>query len=1173
LLQKFTSSEGYFVPTVDDVYDNAPEQKALAATEAANGGIKIDANGAVFGMRTALKDRFVGEDITLRFNNYNYNNGSLVVGLTSSVNPGAIWNFEAATGRFGVYFCIGYNNSVWVTVPYQANTMTQILTDESLSNDNLMNKEFFVNIKCTPYTYTYSSSAGPISVTRYKITFAITVDGKTLTANIDEKITTTPVGGTYSGAMDQFKPDEAQVVIESLAGYNPSTGVSNNVIGQATSIELTGIKSLPYSSADAAKVDAVIAAINALPDTASLSIRDQVDDVWNQYFELITPAARAGVTNYSKLKALHDGIFNLRRGSSIVTEYVDVDVVVNKIDNSGLVTPYVDDSQVKYDSTGIWPEWTKDLVMAEVNLSKATEGGTILKEDVEPLLQHLAETGINGLWVLPINDTGIDTTSPYCNYGPHTICPYLTGVLPYGTDYSEFDGDYTQGFANFKEFVDLAHSYNIRIFMDIVPWGVSHYAPIVTEHPEYFYGDSSWGGRAYDENNKNGYFNDLEAWYMDSIVDSYLATGIDGIRWDLEPNHFGFDTVEKVLDTLKAAGKKPLFFSEDITSRSDPDDPSIIAYAFEQCYGVTGKGVGSQTVSEVFFKDVDIVKAIKTGAHIGESTTRPQWATNGAAKYYAYQMSSHDVIGYHQSSLASWAYEYAFSSFIPIFYVGEEWQSKHNGGLSGLEIKWSELEDPAHAEYFESVKKLLGLRWMYKDMLNSTVDNHKNTNICSVDVIGSDHVKGYARYAGNEAIVVVPNVNEKSTAAAEFTVELPISDMGLTGYNYYTVTDMLTGDMVVSGSAAEVAYFSETIEHNTAGVYLVSGNATDVTWSVNESGTLVISGTGAVQDAPWASANTTVNKVVVESGITSLPADAFANFEELTTVCLPATVNALPNMAQDTVVIVVEGSTAERLAKAAGYTVAYNSELEIDTITVVVGDGSKTVEVVLDASCAGSYTDIKAIFGTTVVTEYETIGKKVIFKYTTTDEDVTIKLEGTDILGEPASTDTASINLSRMNGAAGTRYVQYLEIDCGDANGDGVTDIKDLVRAKKMVAQLADSNSTADLSGDGNVAAADLTLLAKLIVKGKKGMEAYTVTFAEAESDVIYDVVYVPAGFKATTDVLPVKEDTFFAGWDKSLANVSEDMVVYATFSNDVGADFSEGDLSGEIPEDWEYGD
>lgn len=1145
--------DGYYVPTTDDIFDISPTSIALAATNAQNGGVKIDATGAVWGMRTRLKDRYVVEDITLRFDNYNPNNGSFILGLASGVQNTSTWNKEAATGRFGIFFLIGYDNSVWVTVPHQANTMARLITDEKLSVDNLINKEFVVNVKSQPYNFTYTSSAGPVTVERYKMTFAITVDGKTISANVDDKVTTTPVGGPYSGVMDQFRLDNAQVLIQSVGDYNPETAAGTYGSRHSATIDLTGIIFNELTSAQQTAANAVISAINALPDTATSDIQDDVDAVWKQYYSLVEPKVRAAVTNFDKLQALHDALLNLRRGDSIVTEYIAKDVAVSKIDNSALVTPYKPDSEVSYDSTGYWPDYTKDLVMAEVNLKLASDGGTILAKDIEPMLQHLAETGVNGLWVMPIHDQGVDNTSIYCNYGPHTICPYLTGVLDSGTDYSKFDGDYTQGFANFKEFVDLAHSYNIRIFIDIVPWGVSYKAPFYIENQNYFTGDSGWGGAEYDYNNA-----ELEAWYKDSVVNTYMATGVDGIRWDLEPNHFGYDTVEDIRATLNANGKKPLFFSEDINNRGTG------AYAFEQCYGITGKGVGSQTVSEVFFRDIDIVEAIKTGAHIGASTTRPAWATNGAAKYYAYQMSSHDVVGYHQSSLASWAYEYAFSSFIPIFYMGEQWQSAHTGGLAGYKINWAELSNADNAKYFENVKQLLALRWMYKDILNSNVDNHKDTNICSVDVIGTDLVKGYARYAGNQAVVVVPNVNERSTAAATFTVELPMTDMGLDGHTYYTVTDMLTGDMIVSGSAAEVSYFSDVIEYNTAGVYLVSANETDVTWSLAEDGTLTINGEGAITDAPWASAFATTKVIKIQEGITSVPADAFANFDGLKAAHLPSTLMTLPNLSNDVIIIADRGSDIEKAAKEAGYTVVGELKFNIDSVVVSKRANAATVKVYADSNLFKVYDGLKLVYGSNTKNQYTQKGAKVEFSITTSLTDFNIYLtDGKN------TTQAVAIDMSKMQ--SGKSYAIYGDTAYGDANGDGVTNVKDLVRTKKIVAQLEASNNDADLNGDKVVTTADLTLIAKIIVNSKK-LECCVVTFADYDGT-IYDVTVVPAGCKATTSVKPAKEGEIFVGWSQSLVGVSANMTVYPSYGGETDADFSGNDMSGTIPEDWEYGD
>lgn len=154
--------------------------------------------------------------------------------------------------------------------------------------------------------------------------------------------------------------------------------------------------------------------------------------------------------------------------------------------------------------------------------------------------------------------------------------------------------------------------------------------------------------------------------------------------------------------------------------------------------------------------------------------------------------------------------------------------SGHNGStgklpttLFGVKINDFEeqLKDPVKREYYENVKYLISLRWKYKDILNASTANHRDTNICAVKLKGSTFVNGYARYKDDKGIIVVPNVNEGSTKAVEMTIALPLEDMGLDNYKTYTLTDLMTNEVMIKGDAKAISLFKDTIEHNTCGIY------------------------------------------------------------------------------------------------------------------------------------------------------------------------------------------------------------------------------------------------------------------------------------------------------------------------------------------------------------------
>lgn len=507
--------------------------------------------------------------------------------------------------------------------------------------------------------------------------------------------------------------------------------------------------------------------------------------------------------------------------TSVVCGFAASDKIVKNdkgyIDNSSLVTPYVTDDKVELDEYG-WPTWTKDLVLAEARIEKMSENGTCLRKDVEPFIKHLAETGVNGLWVTPVEDKGLDTvSSTYCNMGVETVDPYLTGQLKKGEPYSNFgatDEDYAEGRRILKEeFVKTCHDYNVRVFFDKVPWGVSKVSPLATElHPEWFKGDSKWGGVDFKLDHEG-----VQQYYLKSNLEFIEETGCDGIRWDLEPSYFGYEMYEEMHDILNTKGIKSLFFSEDQSFHSNR------AYAFAQFGDVVGRGATSQNAESYYFNDIDIVESVKTGKNIGHSMLRGT-GESGQSRYYCYQVSSHDVIYYHQASIAGWGYQFLYGSFIPLWYVGEEWNGYCNGSMYGAKIDDFAEQCDKNRDYYEEVKELIAYRWIYKDIINASTENHLDTNICSVKVKGTTLVQGYARYKDNKGFIVVPNVNEGTDKAVEMTVAVPLEPMDLDNYKTYKLTNVRTGAVIAEGDASKVLSFKDTIEHGNIGLYLLEAN-------------------------------------------------------------------------------------------------------------------------------------------------------------------------------------------------------------------------------------------------------------------------------------------------------------------------------------------------------------
>lgn len=191
------------------------------------------------------------------------------------------------------------------------------------------------------------------------------------------------------------------------------------------------------------------------------------------------------------------------------------------------------------------------------------------------------------------------------------------------------------------------------------------------------------------------------------------------------------------------------------------------------------------------------------------------------------------------------------------------------------------------------------------------------------------------------------------------------------------------------------------------------------------------------------------------------------------------------------------------------------------------------------------------------VTEYTVIDGNYIYSYATEDTSADVSVA----IGE----DTIACAVARFNGEVGSKYAIYAALTAGDANSDSTTDIKDVVRIKRIIANdtAIEATSAADIDGDGNVVATDLVLLAKYIILGKKGILSHTVTFVDANGTML-DVVSVPDGFKAVPTVIPTKNaDGYdFEGWDTSVASISDDVTITAVYGSNI---------SGNVPDDWDY--
>lgn len=100
-------------------------------------------------------------------------------------------------------------------------------------------------------------------------------------------------------------------------------------------------------------------------------------------------------------------------------------------------------------------------------------------------------------------------------------------------------------------------------------------------------------------------------------------------------------------------------------------------------------------------------------------------------------------------------------------------------------------------------------------------DDHCDSNICAIETTGLTKLQAYARYAGNQGIMVVPNYEESSDGY--FCATIPYTAMKLDGFEQYRLTNLLTEQVLAEGTKEELASFEDFVRYEYMGVYLIEG--------------------------------------------------------------------------------------------------------------------------------------------------------------------------------------------------------------------------------------------------------------------------------------------------------------------------------------------------------------
>lgn len=472
------------------------------------------------------------------------------------------------------------------------------------------------------------------------------------------------------------------------------------------------------------------------------------------------------------------------------------------IDNRDLIPAYKPDSEIQLEDLGYGiktPEWVKTLILEEINVNSATPNGKF--SEMPKVLDHIAELGVNGLWLTPFFG-GVH----YWNYGPSTINYDMTGT-----------NDIYEGYKVLKEFVDEAHKRNIRIFFDIITWGTNPDAPIVKERPDFFEGYSEqYDGPLFNWNNP-----ELEKWFGDWVIQLVEETGVDGLRADCGVVHCGLGLYDRIRKHFYSKGKYIVLMSEKIQDGNETVF-DFSEHSFDFWVRQEGRKFVEDFANVYSGKKADIVGAVLEGKGIG-TPTRIENGTEGYLRFYTSIISCHDTQLYMaQGRLIYMIYASILSPFIPLWYIGEEWNNPYvldGGWLYRNPIFWDKLED--NREFYEQVKKAIRIRRSHPEIFEYFPLHLRDSNLCKVETNSEDTLPAYARFNSGKGILCIPNRAEESV---ELVVTIPFESMNITPADCYTVKDMMTDEILLTGTKEEVINITLTVLGNGVRVIGISAD-------------------------------------------------------------------------------------------------------------------------------------------------------------------------------------------------------------------------------------------------------------------------------------------------------------------------------------------------------------
>jgi glycosidase len=191
----------------------------------------------------------------------------------------------------------------------------------------------------------------------------------------------------------------------------------------------------------------------------------------------------------------------------------------------------------------IHPEWSKDIVLYEINLRQYTEEGTI--QAFEEHLPRLQELGVDVLWFMPVHPIGEENRKG--ELGSYYSVKDFKDINP---EFGTLD--------DFKNMMNRAHEMGFYIMLDWVPNHTAWDNPLASEHPEYYMKDSTGSfippiGTDWTDVIQLDWTQEGLHDYMIEALSFWVELGVDGFRVDhphKTPKEF-WERARLALDEIK----------------------------------------------------------------------------------------------------------------------------------------------------------------------------------------------------------------------------------------------------------------------------------------------------------------------------------------------------------------------------------------------------------------------------------------------------------------------------------------------------------------------------------------------------------------------------------------------------------------------------------------------